>query len=81
MNCLSDHCQGAFMLKPYYRNVALEQRCREKRVTGALISYNSGIHESRFSKILNNRTAATPKEKNKIAQALECTVEEIFQDN
>jgi len=66
------------MLTPYYRNELLDRRCREKRVTGALISHNTTISEWRFSKILNGRAEATEKEKKIIAQALSCAVSDIF---
>jgi hypothetical protein len=66
------------MLKPYYRNVNLDRRCREMRATGALIAFSSGIPEHRFSRILNGRLVPRPEEKKKIAEVLECNEIEIF---
>lgn len=66
------------MIKVYYKNAELDRACREKRLTGALICFNTGIHESRFSKILNGRIEPTSDEKTKIAKILDCPVKKIF---
>ncbi|MBF0432569.1 MAG: hypothetical protein HQK83_14890 [Fibrobacteria bacterium] len=67
------------MLKPYYKNEKLDRRCRELRVTGALISFNTGLPEWRFSKILNGRLEPNDKEKQLLAKALACKVTDLFQ--
>ena len=65
-------------IKPYKRNRKLEDRMGELRVTGALLSYSTGIQESKISKIKMGRTKASKEEKVLIAETLECEVEEIF---
>jgi len=66
------------MIRPYYRNERLDRRCRELRVTGSLLAYNTGISEYRLSKIRTGRLEPKAHEKQLIADKLDCKPEQIF---
>jgi DNA-binding Xre family transcriptional regulator len=67
------------MLVSYVRNYKLDNKMKDMRASGAILSFSTGIPDSRLSKIRVGRIKPREDEKQKIANALECKVEDVFE--
>ena len=63
------------------KNLSLKIKIFEKGITQRTLSKKIGIPESMLSMLINGKYIPTDQEKKKIADALECKREELFEDD